>query len=108
VRYLARDLGERNIRVNTLAAGPLSTIAAKGIPGFKALERNWSRQAPLPWTDKSHQAVARTACALLSDWLPSTTGEMIHSDAGYHAMGAPRVDLDEENAPKAGPGQSGS
>jgi enoyl-[acyl-carrier protein] reductase I len=89
VRYLARDLGKKNIRVNALAAGPLATIAAKGIPGFRSLERAWSRQAPMEWSAKnSHVAVAKTACALLSDWLPSTTGEMIHCDGGYHAVGA--------------------
>ncbi|MCE9671928.1 enoyl-ACP reductase FabI [Myxococcus stipitatus] len=93
VRYLARDLGPKGIRVNALAAGPLSTMAAKGIPGFKALEQGWGRQAPLGWSSKdSHDMVSRTACALLSDWLPSTTGEMIHVDGGYHAIGAPPVD----------------
>ena len=99
VRYLARDLGPRGIRVNALAAGPLATIAAKGIPGFKALEQGWGRQAPLGWNAKtSHDMVARTACALLSDWLPSTTGEMVHVDGGYHAVGAPPVDLEAETA----------
>jgi meromycolic acid enoyl-[acyl-carrier-protein] reductase len=104
VRYLARDLGPKNIRVNALAAGPLSTIAAKGIPGFKALERGWSAQAPLGWDSKSsHDAVAKTACALLSDFFPGTTGEMVHVDGGYHAIGAPPVSPDEVVAavPKA-------
>ncbi|MFP2933327.1 enoyl-ACP reductase FabI [Pyxidicoccus sp. 3LG] len=99
VRYLARDLGPKGIRVNALAAGPLATVAAKGIPGFKALEQGWGRQAPLGWSAKtSHDMVARTACALLSDWLPSTTGEMIHVDGGYHAVGAPPVDTEAEAA----------
>ncbi|MBZ4421079.1 enoyl-ACP reductase FabI [Myxococcus sp. RHSTA-1-4] len=99
VRYLARDLGPKGIRVNALAAGPLATIAAKGIPGFKALEQGWGRQAPLGWSAKdSHDMVARTACALLSDWLPSTTGEMVHVDGGYHAVGAPPVDPEAESA----------
>ncbi|MCP3145095.1 enoyl-ACP reductase FabI [Pyxidicoccus xibeiensis] len=99
VRYLARDLGPKGIRVNALAAGPLATIAAKGIPGFKALEQGWGRQAPLGWNAKtSHDMVARTACALLSDWLPSTTGEMIHVDGGYHAVGAPPVDYTADAA----------
>lgn len=90
VRYLARDLGKQKIRVNTVAAGPLATIAAKGIPGFKALEQGWGTQAPLGWdSKKEHVAVARTTCALLSDWFPSTTGELIHVDGGYHAIGAP-------------------
>jgi meromycolic acid enoyl-[acyl-carrier-protein] reductase len=107
VRYLARDLGPKGIRVNSLAAGPLATIAAKGIPGFKALEQGWGRQAPLGWSSKnSHDAVARTACALLSDWMPSTTGELVHVDGGYHAIGAPPVDAraeqSEGEAPPAG------
>ncbi len=100
VRYLARDLGPKGIRVNALAAGPLATIAAKGIPGFKSLESLWSRQAPLGWSakdDSAHDAVARTACALLSDWLPSTTGEMVHVDGGFHALGAP-VDVTAEKS----------
>jgi len=92
VRYLARDLGPKKIRVNALAAGPLSTIAAKGIPGFRRLEQLWSTQAPLGWGSKDHhQFVARGACALLSDLFPATTGAMIHVDGGYHAMGAPPV-----------------
>ncbi len=97
VRYLARDLGPKKIRVNALAAGPLATIAAKGIPGFRSLERGWNRQSPLGWNSKGdHDAVAKTACALLSDWFPLTTGELIHVDGGYHAMGAPPVDPAEE------------
>ncbi len=94
VRYLARDLGPRKIRVNALAAGPLATIAAKGIPGFKTLEKHWTNQAPLSWSARDdHGSVARTACALLSDWFPSTTGEMVHVDGGYHALGAPLIDM---------------
>jgi len=97
VRYLARDLGPRGIRVNSLAAGPLSTIAAKGIPGFKALERGWNAQSPLGWDSRnSHDHVSKTACALLSDWMSSTTGELVHVDGGYHAIGAPPVDTAEE------------
>ena len=91
VRYLARDLGRQNIRVNALAAGPLATIAAKGIPGFDKLESQWSKRAPLPWEARDSQcmeAVARTAVAMLSDWMPKTTGEVIRVDGGYHAMGA--------------------
>ena len=99
VRYLARDLGSKNIRVNALAAGPLSTMAAKSIPGFAALERNWGKQAPLGWAAKVHHpAVAKTAVALLSDYFPSTTGEMVHVDGGYHAVGAAPIEVyaDEE------------
>lgn len=106
VRYLARDLGPKKIRVNALAAGPIATIAAKGIPGFKYLESNWGKQAPLGWDARDEacvDAVARTACVLMSDWMPSTTGELIRVDGGYHAIGAPPVDLaqlDEKPAEK--------
>jgi enoyl-[acyl-carrier protein] reductase I len=88
-RYLARDLGPQKIRVNTIAAGPLSTIAAKGIPGFKFLEEGWSKQAPLGWSSRDQDAVAKTCIALFSDFMPSTTGEIVHVDGGYHAIGAP-------------------
>ncbi|MGQ0505224.1 MAG: enoyl-ACP reductase FabI [Myxococcaceae bacterium] len=102
VRYLARDLGPKNIRVNALAAGPLSTIAAKGIPGFKSLDQTWAEVAPLGWSSKNnHVFVARTACALLSDWFPSTTGEMVHVDGGYHCMGAPPVPPEAPEAAKS-------
>lgn len=108
VRYLARDLGPKSIRVNALAAGPLATVAAKGIPGFKSLEQGWGRQAPLGWDARtSHDTVARTACALLSDWLPSTTGELVHVDGGYHAIGAPPVDPKADPAEAAGQGAAG-
>lgn len=97
VRYLARDLGPKQIRVNSVQAGPLATIAAKGIPGFRSLERGWGRQAPLGWNSREqHDSVAKTICALLSDWFPHTTGEMVHVDGGYHAVGAPPVDPAEE------------
>jgi meromycolic acid enoyl-[acyl-carrier-protein] reductase len=89
VRYLARDLGKQQIRVNAVAAGPLATMAAKGIPGFASLERNWGKQAPLGWKGKTHHHhVAKSAVALLSDFFTSTTGEMVHVDGGYHAIGA--------------------
>ena len=89
VRYLARDLGPKKVRVNAVAAGPLATIAAKGIPGFKTLEEGWGRQAPLGWSSKDQDAVARATVALLSDFFPATTGEVVHVDGGYHAIGAP-------------------
>ncbi|WNG60822.1 enoyl-ACP reductase FabI [Archangium gephyra] len=105
VRYLARDLGPKKIRVNSLAAGPLATVAAKGIPGFKTLEKAWGSQAPLGWDARtSHDMVARTACALLSDWLPSTTGEMVHVDGGYHAIGAPPVPPEQDEQGGGGGG----
>ena len=88
VRYLARDLGRYRIRVNAICSGPLATIAAKGIPGFKEFEDIWGDRAPLGWSLNDATPVGKTACALLSDYMPMTTGELIHVDGGYHAMGA--------------------
>lgn len=87
-RYLARDLGPSNIRVNLVAAGPIRSMAAKSIPGFAAFEEVWDGRSPLGWDVNDSSAVARSTVALLSDWFPSTTGEMIHVDGGYHATGA--------------------
>ena len=87
-RYLARDLGPRGIRVNLVAAGPLRTMAAKGIPGFEHFESVWSDRAPLGWNIRDPEPVARACVALLSDWFPMTTGEMLHVDGGVHAVGA--------------------
>jgi enoyl ACP reductase len=87
-RYLARDLGARGIRVNLIAAGPVRTIAAKAIPGFATFEEVWDTRAPLGWDIQDAYPVGRTTAALLSDWMPATTGEIIHVDGGYHAVGA--------------------
>jgi len=87
-RYLARDLGPLGIRVNLVAAGPIRTVAARSIPGFSAFEDAWSARAPLGWDVGDAEPVARACAALLSDWFPATTGEMVHVDGGYHAMGA--------------------
>ncbi len=87
-RYLAKELGENKIRINLLAAGPIRTMAAKSIPGFGAFEEAWAERAPLGWDVKDSKPVAKTAVALLSDWFPATTGEIIHVDGGYHAIGA--------------------
>lgn len=87
-RYLARELGPQGIRVNLVAAGPIRTMAAKSIPGFATFEDVWADRAPLGWDVHDTDAVARACVALLSDWFPLTTGEMIHVDGGYHAMGA--------------------
>lgn len=87
-RYLARDLGPQGIRVNLVAAGPLKTVAARSIPGFARFEEAWAERAPLGWDVKDSDAVARAAVALLSDWFPATTGEIIHVDGGFHAIGA--------------------
>jgi enoyl ACP reductase len=86
-RYLARELGPRGIRVNTVAAGPLRTMAARSIPGFDTFENAWDGRAPLGWDNADTTPVARTVVALLSDWLPTTTGEMLHADGGFHAVG---------------------
>ena len=87
-RYLARDLGRYKIRVNAVCAGPLATLAASGIPGFKDFEDVWEVRAPLGWSLQDKAPVGRAVCALLSDYLNRTTGELLHVDGGYHAMGA--------------------
>jgi enoyl-[acyl-carrier protein] reductase I len=86
-RYLARELGGRHIRVNLIAAGPIRTMAAKSIPGFSTFEDAWDGRAPLGWDNTNAEPVARSTLALLSDWFPATTGELIHVDGGFHAMG---------------------
>ena len=88
-RYLARDLGPHGIRVNLVAAGPVRTMAAKSIDGFSSFEDAWAARAPLGWdvTDPG-RAVAKACVALLSDLFPMTTGEILHVDGGYHAVGA--------------------
>ena len=86
-RYLARELGPRHIRVNLIAAGPIRTMAAKSIPGFSTFEEAWDGRAPLGWNNSDAEPVARSTCALLSDWFPATTGELLHVDGGFHAMG---------------------
>jgi len=87
-RYLARSLGKDDIRVNIVAAGPIRTMAAKSIPGFAAFEDAWGTRAPLGWDINNSEPVARACVALMSDWFPATTGEMVHVDGGYHAIGA--------------------
>jgi meromycolic acid enoyl-[acyl-carrier protein] reductase len=86
-RYLARELGPKHIRVNLVAAGPVRTMAAKSIPGFSQFEDAWNGRAPLGWDNTNADPIARTTLALLSDWFPATTGELIHVDGGFHAMG---------------------
>jgi enoyl-[acyl-carrier protein] reductase I len=87
-RYLARDLGPKGIRVNLVAAGPVRTMAAKSIPGFSAFEDTWATRAPLGWDVNDADVVARACIALMSDWLPMTTGELLHVDGGVHAVGS--------------------
>jgi len=86
-RYLARDLGPRGVRVNLVAAGPLRTMAAKSIPGFANFEDVWPERAPLGWDITNPDPAARACVALLSDWFPATTGEIVHADGGVHAVG---------------------
>jgi enoyl ACP reductase len=86
-RYLARDLGQEQIRVNLVASGPVRTMAARSIPGFSLFEDVWDGRAPLGWKVTDSQPVARACVALLSDWFPATTGEIVHVDGGFHAMG---------------------
>lgn len=86
-RYLARDLGGSGVRVNLIAAGPIRTMAAKSIPGFEQFEAMWTSRAPLGWDVLDPVPAAQGAVALLSDWFPSTTGEIVHVDGGVHAIG---------------------
>ncbi|MCL2781862.1 MAG: enoyl-ACP reductase FabI [Actinomycetia bacterium] len=86
-RYLARELGGRGVRVNLVSAGPLRTMAATSIPGFAAFEDAWAQRAPLGWDHTDAAPVARSVLALLSDWFPATTAEIVHVDGGFHAMG---------------------
>ncbi len=87
-RYLARELGPKQIRSNLVAAGPMKTIAAKSIPGFAAFETEWVKRAPLGWDATDSEGVSKACVALLSDWFPLTTGSIIHVDGGYHSIGA--------------------
>jgi meromycolic acid enoyl-[acyl-carrier-protein] reductase len=88
-RYLARDLGPAGVRVNLVSAGPLGTVAAQGIPGFEQLAKLWPAQAPLGWDIQDPSPVAGAICFLLSDYARAITGEILHVDGGFHAMGAP-------------------
>ncbi len=87
-RYLARDLGEKNIRVNLVSAGPIKSMAAKSIPGFEELADVWNTRAPISWDLTDPEPAGRGVVALLSDWFPKTTGEIVHVDGGVHMMGA--------------------
>ncbi|MEY3734778.1 MAG: hypothetical protein RL347_2137, partial [Actinomycetota bacterium] len=87
-RYLARDLGPDGVRVNLVAAGPIRTMAAKSIPGFEEFESVWQNRAPLGWDLDDPGPAARACVALMSDWFPATTGEIVHVDGGVHSQGA--------------------
>ena len=86
-RYLARDLGPQGVRCNLVAAGPIRTTAAKSIPGFEQFEESWDSRSPLGWDVGDPVPTAKACVALLSDWFPATTGEILHVDGGVHAMG---------------------
>jgi enoyl ACP reductase len=86
-RYLARELGPEGVRVNLVAAGPLRTMAMKSIPGSSQFEEAWEKQAPLGWSVTDTEPSGKAVCALLSDWFPATTGEIVHVDGGFHAVG---------------------
>ncbi len=88
-RYLARDLGPKGVRVNLVSAGPLGTVAARGIPGFQQLASLWEAQAPLGWDIHDSAPVADAICFLLSDYARAISGEIVHVDGGFHAVGAP-------------------
>jgi len=109
VRYLARDLGARRIRVNSVAAGPLATVAAKSIPSFVQLKDAWDRVSPIGWDSGDAGPVADAAVFLLSDLARGVTGEMLHVDGGYHSQGAPLRRLEEatEGLVDEGPSDAG-
>lgn len=86
-RYLARELGPEGVRVNLVAAGPLRTMAMKSIPGSKQFEEAWEGRAPLGWSVTDTEPSGKAVVALLSDWFPATTGEIVHVDGGFHAVG---------------------
>ena len=90
-RYLARDLGPRGIRVNAVSAGPLETLAAKSIPGFRGLKDMWGARAPLGWDSADARPVADVVVFLLSPLARAMTGSVLHGDGGYHALGAPLI-----------------
>lgn len=88
-RYLARDLGPHRIRVNTVSAGPLTTMAGKGIPGFSDLAHAWPSRAPLGWDTADPSPVGDTITFLFSNLARAITGTVLYVDGGYRAVGAP-------------------
>jgi enoyl ACP reductase len=102
-RYLARDLGSAGVRINLISAGPLRTMAARSIPGFAAMETAWGQRAPLGWDVHDSLPVARACVALLSDWFPATTGEIVHVDGGAHAIALAAGEITD--APGVGSGE---
>jgi enoyl ACP reductase len=100
-RYLARDLGPRKVRVNLVSAGPIGTMAARGIPGFAQLKDAWKDRAPLGWDVEDPGPVAGAINFLLSDAARGITAEIIHVDGGYHAMGTPLVPVERKEEVEA-------
>jgi enoyl-[acyl-carrier protein] reductase I len=86
VRYLANDLGPRGIRVNAISAGPIRTLAASGIAGFRTMHKQFAGVAPLR-RNVTIDDVGKTALWLCSDWSSAVTGETIYVDAGFHNIG---------------------
>ena len=87
-RYMAREVGKQGVRVNLISAGPIKTIAAKSVGGFSDFEAIWGERAPLGWSVTNPEPVAKSIVALMSDYFSATTGEIIHVDGGFHAVGA--------------------
>jgi enoyl-[acyl-carrier protein] reductase I len=104
-RYLARDLGPRGIRVNAISAGPLRTTAARGIPGFDLFAEVWARRAPLGWDVRDATDVARSVLWLLSDWSRRVSGELVHVDGGFHAMGSDLLSPEQQAQVMAAEGE---
>jgi enoyl-[acyl-carrier protein] reductase I len=88
VRYLANDLGPQDLRVNAISAGPIRTLAAGGIAGFKAMYGEFRSVAPLR-RNVTIDDVGNAALYLCSDLAAGVTGEVHYVDAGFNAMGAP-------------------
>lgn len=90
IRYLAWDLGQNQVRVNAISAGPIRTLAASGVSGFRKSLSYVGSVAPMG--NVTQTDIGNTACFLLSDWAQKITGEVVYVDGGYNIMGAPEID----------------